>query len=268
MSEQSEEPAKGVKSAARVLDIFELLVQHADGLSLSEICSALRLPKSSGHALLTTLTDRGYLRDGRRDRTYRLGPVLFEIGSAYLASTNLVVDGQDVVRETARACDETVHIAVLDGADVLYVAKEEGTSTIRMVSAVGRRFPAHGTGVGKMLLASLPDDDVAARYPDSPPLAALAAGTITDPRRLRAEVAATRERGYALDYEESTPGLCCVAAPVYDATGCMVAAMSIAVPTMRFSDARRDELLNLVRMQARRLSTILGFHPRRSIDLR
>jgi DNA-binding IclR family transcriptional regulator len=252
----------GVKSAARVLDIFELLVQHPDGMSLSEICVVLGLPKSSGHALLMTLVKRGYLREGRRERSYRLGPALFEIGSAYISSTDLIGDGQAVVSEAARACDETVHLAVLDGAEVLYVVKEEGTRTVRMVSAVGKRFPAYGTGVGKMLLSALDDAALAERFPDDAPLPALTAKTLTDPRAFRAELAAVRSRGYALDTEESTPGLSCVAAPVYGADGQMVAAMSISVPSVRFTPARRDELLALLQQQTRRLSTILGYHAR------
>lgn len=249
----------GVKSAVRVLDIFELLVQHPNGLSLSEICTVLDLPKSSGHALLMTLVHRGYLREGRRERTYRLGPALFEIGSAYISGTDLVADGQAIVSEVARICDETVHLAVLDGTDVLYVVKEEGTRTIRMVSAVGKRFPAYGTGVGKLMLAFLNDADLTERFPDDLPLVALTPQTITDPRALRAEFAAIRARGYAFDYEESTPGLCCVAAPVYDATGGVVAGMSISVPSVRFSPARRDELLALLLAHTKRLSIILGF---------
>lgn len=249
----------GVKSAVRVLDIFELLVQHPSGLSLSEICLELDLPKSSGHALLMTLVQRGYLREGRRERTYRLGPALFEIGSAYISSTDLVADGQAIVSEVARTCDETVHLAVLDGTDVLYVVKEEGTRTIRMVSAVGKRFPAYGTGVGKLLLSFQSDADLAERFPDNGALAALTPQTITDPQALRAEFASIRTRGYAYDYEESTPGLCCVAAPVYGATGGVVAGMSISVPSVRFSPARRDELLALLLAQTKRLSMILGF---------
>jgi DNA-binding IclR family transcriptional regulator len=249
----------GVKSAVRILDMFELLVHHPNGLSLSEICTELDLPKSSGHALLMTLVNRGYLREGRRERTYRLGPALFEIGSAYISSTDLVADGQAIVSEVSHACDETVHLAVLDGSDVLYVVKEEGTSTIRMVSAVGKRFPAHGTGVGKVLLAELDDAVLAERFPDDIPLPALTPKTITDPRAFRAELATIRARGYALDSEESTPGLSCVAAPIYGAGGAAVAAMSISVPNVRFSQARRTELLDLLLAHTKRLSTILGF---------
>ena len=252
-----------VKSAARVFDVFELLVKHPDGLSLSEICTALKLPKSSAHALLHTMVLHGYLREGMRERTYRLGPALFELGSAYIASTDLVSDGWEIVRHTSRSCNETVHLAVLDGNEVLYVAKEEGTSAIRMVSAVGKRFPAYATGVGKVLLANLSNAELQQRYPANIQLPPITPTTITDPEILLDMIHTVRNQGYALDHEESTPGLCCVAAPVYDATGAIVAGMSISVPNIRFTESRRDQLLELVRQQSMRLSNILGYREQR-----
>lgn len=248
-----------VKSAARVFEIFGLLVNHPDGLSLTQICGELQLPKSSAHALLNTMVVHGYLREGLRERTYRLGPALFELGSAYIASTNLVSDGWEIVRTTARMCNETVHLAVLDGNEVLYVAKEEGTNTIRMVSAVGKRFPAYATGVGKVLLANLSDAELIQRIPDDSILPVITPNTVTNPSELRTLIATARNNGYALDYEESTPGLCCVAAPVYDAQGQIVAGMSVSVPNIRFTDERRIQLLDLIRTQANSLSTILGY---------
>jgi DNA-binding IclR family transcriptional regulator len=248
-----------VKSAARVFEIFGLLVNHPDGLSLTQICAELQLPKSSAHALLNTMVVHDYLREGLRERTYRLGPALFELGSAYIASTNLVSDGWEIVRTTARMCNETVHLAVLDGNEVLYVAKEEGTNTIRMVSAVGKRFPAYATGVGKVLLANLSDAELIQRIPDDSILPVITPNTVTNPSELRALIATARNNSYALDYEESTPGLCCVAAPVYDAQGQIVAGMSVSVPNIRFTDERRIQLLDLIRTQANSLSTILGY---------
>lgn len=252
----------GVKSALRVLDIFELLAQHPEGMSLSEIAGALRIPKSSAHNLIYTLLARHYLREGWHDRKYHLGPRLFEIGSGYAASTDLLADGQEVVRATARACDETVHLAILDGAEVVYVAKEEGTSTVRMVSAVGRRFPAYGTGVGKMLLSALLPAELDRLYPPDAGLPPITDKTITDPDEFRRELALTRARGYALDCEESTPGLCCIAAPVYGRDGDMVAAISVSVPSVRFTPQRQDELRKLVQENAANLSHILGHHER------
>ena len=170
-----------VKSAARVFDVFGLLVHHPDGLSLTEISDALAFPKSSAHGLLNTMVARGYLREGLRDRTYRLGPALFELGSAYIASTDLVSDGWEIVRATARACNETVHLAVLDGSDVLYVAKEESTNTIRMVSAVGKRVPAYATGVGKILLANFAESDLHRHIPSTSPMWASSAVQLPKP---------------------------------------------------------------------------------------
>jgi DNA-binding IclR family transcriptional regulator len=184
---------------------------------------------------------------------------LFELGSAYIASTDLVSDGWEIVRATARACNETVHLAVLDGTDVLYVAKEESTNAIRMVSAVGKRFPAYATGVGKILLANFSGTDLQRHLPTTNPLPTITANTITDVTLLRRSIDEARARGFAIDIEESTVGLCCVAAPVYDASGQIVAGMSVSVPSMRFTPDRQKELLALITQQANKLSTILGY---------
>jgi DNA-binding IclR family transcriptional regulator len=255
---------EGVKSAVRVLDIFELLAHHPDGISLSQIAAELHIPKSSAHGLLSTLSSRGYLREGRQERTYRLGVRLFELGSGYMAGTDLLADGQEIVREMARACDETVHLAILSGDEVLYVAKEEGTNTVRMVSAVGRRFPAYGTGVGKMLLSCLSETELDKLYPPHRPLPPITPNTITDAQSFRRELAECRRRGYAIDLEESTPGLCCIAAPVFGSDGSEVAAISVSVPSVRFSAERQAELRLLAQQSAARLSRILGYHPKES----
>lgn len=248
-----------VKSAARSLDLLELLAFHRDGMTLTEICEATGWPKSSTLALLRTLRDRAFLADGRRDYSYRLGHRVAWLGAAYLAGLDLVREGLDEVRAVSRACDETVHLATLRGRDVHYLAKEEGTGQMRMVSAVGTTFPAHGTGVGKMLLSSLDSAQLEALYPAAEPLAAITEATIVDRAALVRELAATRSRGYALDDGESTVGLKCVAAPVFDASGRMVAAMSVSVPAPRFTDDRVPVLREAILAGARRLSARLGF---------
>ncbi len=260
MNDQLSAPTLGpVKSAARVLDLMELLVGYRDGLTLAEMCDLLQWPKSSTLALVRTLRDRDFLADGRRERSYRLGPHVVQLGAAYLASIDLVRDGQEVVREVSRRCDETVHLATLVGRSVSYVAKEEGTGQVRMVSAIGKMVPAHGTGVGKMLLSALSPEEFAALIPPTLKLEQLTETTFADRDALLAELATTRERGYALDNGESTVGLRCVAAPVYDATGQMVAAMSISVPSPRMTEPRQHELLDLVLAGTAELSHRLGW---------
>jgi DNA-binding IclR family transcriptional regulator len=127
-----------------------------------------------------------------------------------------------------------------------------------MVSAAGRRLPAHCTSVGKMLLAALPEQELAARIPDDAELAAMTPNSITDPAALRAALAEIRQRGIAVESRESNPDVSCVAAPVRDRSGRVVAALSISVPMIRWSEERRAELEQLAVKGATELSERLG----------
>lgn len=250
--------APAVKSAARVLDLLELLAHDPSGLHLGDVCKLLDWPKSSAHGLVRTLTDRGYVRVDAGGG-YRLGARAFEVGQAYLGGTDLVEDGTEFARSLSSQTGETVHLAVLDGADALYVAKCEGTHTIRMASAVGKRLPAYATGVGKVLLAGLTDRELDLLYPPGDALPRLTATTLADSSALRAELRRIRERGHALDWQESTVGLGCVAFPVYDAAG-LAAALSVSVPVDRFEGAR-DLLIDRTGSAASALSRRLGGGP-------
>ena len=188
---------------------------------------------------------------------YRLGHRIFEIGQAYAQTTDLLRDGQQVVRELSVSCGETAHLAVLDKNFVVYLAKHEGIHAIRMVSAVGKRFSAHGTGVGKVLLAGLDDAEVERRFGVPGAMSALTPHTVVDVARLLEDLADVRATGVAHEHEESTEGVGCVAAPVYDATG-MVAGLSVSVPIGRFPQDREAEFAEHVRAAAARLSVRLG----------
>jgi DNA-binding IclR family transcriptional regulator len=152
-----------------------------------------------------------------------------------------------------------VHVAVLDGTDVVYIAKADSTHPVRMVSAVGRRVPAHCTGVGKVLLSALSPEALEARYPRGASLPAMTPHSIATPAGLRAHLAEVRERGVAFDECESNEAVSCVAAPVYDDSGTMVAAMSISVPMLRWNDEIRAKWSELVRRGADALSERLGY---------
>jgi DNA-binding IclR family transcriptional regulator len=149
-------------------------------------------------------------------------------------------------------------VAILEGTDVIYIAKVDSTHAVRMVSAAGRRLPAHCTSVGKMLLASLPEAELTARFPDGTELAAMTSNSITDPAVLREVLTGIRERGVAVENRESNPDVSCVAAPVRDRTGQVVAALSISVPMIRWSEERRAELERLAVNGAAELSDRLG----------
>ncbi len=208
-----------VPAVTRALDILELFLDGDGTLSAPEVTRRLHLPRTTVHELLTTLAARSYLAPvpGRPGR-YRLGVRACQLGSRYAEHLDIAAEGQRVAREVAETCDETVHIAILEDLDVIHIAKVDSTRAVRMVSAAGRRLPAHCTAAGKMLLASLSQDEFDTRA-DGRELAAMTPRSITDPDALRAELAAVRERGTAFEHRESDPDVHGVAAPSATAPG-------------------------------------------------
>jgi IclR family transcriptional regulator, KDG regulon repressor len=254
-----------VPAVTRALDILELFLDGDGTLSAPEITRKLQLPRTTVHELVTTLAARSYLvpiceQPGR----YRLGVRAYQLGSRYAEKLDIAAEGQQVARFVAETCDETVHVAILEGTDVIYIAKVDSTHAVRMVSAAGRRLPAHCTSVGKALLASLPEEELDSRLPapGGEPLQAMTPNSITSPGALRDALAEIRERGIAVEQRESNPDVSCVAAPVRDSRGRVVAALSISVPMIRWSEARRTELEALAVKGAGDLSTRLGFRGR------
>ncbi|WP_434589097.1 IclR family transcriptional regulator [Streptomyces sp. A5-4] len=247
-----------VPAVTRSLDILELFLQGDGTLTAPEVTRKLQLPRTTVHELLTTLAARNYLVAlPDQPARYRLGVRTYQLGSRYAEQLDLAAEGRQVAREVAETCEETVHVAILEDADVIYIAKVDSTHAVRMVSAAGRRLPAHCTSVGKMLLASLPDARLDATI-EGRELAAMTPNSITDPAELRAALAVIRERGIAVEHRESNPDVSCVAAPVRDSVGRVVAALSISVPMIRWSDERQADLEQLAAKGAGELSTRLG----------
>ncbi|MFE4799391.1 IclR family transcriptional regulator [Streptomyces sp. NPDC056708] len=248
-----------VPAVARALDILELFLDGDGTLSAPDIMRRLQLPRTTVHELVTTLAARSYLMPvPEQPGRYRLGVRPYQLGSRYAEQLDLAAEGGQVARAVAETCDETVHVAILEDTDVIYIAKVDSTHAVRMVSAAGRRLPAHCTSVGKILLASLPEKELADRVPDGAELIAMTPNSVTDPAALRAALAEVRRRGIALESRESNPDVSCVAAPVRDRSGRVVAALSISVPVIRWSEARRAELEELALKGAGELSERLG----------
>ncbi|RKN12040.1 IclR family transcriptional regulator [Streptomyces radicis] len=251
-----------VPAVSRALDILELFLEGDGTLSAPEITRRLQLPRTTVHELVTTLAARSYLvpvpeQPGR----FRLGVRTYQLGSRYAEQLDLAAEGQQVARSVAETCGETVHVAVLEDDDVIYIAKVDSTHAVRMVSAAGRRLPAHCTAVGKMLLASLSEEELEERLPGGE-LRRMTPNSITSPSALREVLAEVRERGVASEQRESNPDVSCVAAPVRDRAGRVVAALSVSVPMIRWSADRQRELVELAVKGANELSERLGHHGR------
>ena len=236
-----------VKSAARVLDIVEILASAPDGLSFTEIGRRLGLPKSSLHGLLTTLTARGYVGYDAERHVYGLGIRVWEHGQAYLRHRDLLGEARRVMEAIVREINETVQLAVLDGLENVYLHKVDCSHPVRLQSDVGKRLEAHATGLGKVLLAYLPPDDLEARLLDQS-LKRFTPHTPTNPDALLRELEIVRRQGFGVDDQEYTPGLRCVAVPIREPGGRVATAMSASIPIMR---AGPEQLAGALRSLAR-----------------
>jgi DNA-binding IclR family transcriptional regulator len=176
-----------------------------------------------------------------------------------LVQQNLLVrHGLPVLRDLVSVGRETANLAVLDGADVLYMAQFESMERLRMSEAVGTRQPAHSTALGKALLASLPEEQFDQLYGKLDVLKSPTASTITDPRHLKEHLQKVRNEGLAYDFEENVAGVVCLGTVVRNFTGRAIAAMSVSMPIQRFRGEKSIHLKEHLLAAANRLSTELG----------
>lgn len=247
-----------VPAVIRALDILELFLDRPQ-LSAREVAERLGLPRTTVHELLVTLVARAYLISvPGQPVQYRLGMPLFQLGAAFAGRLDLVREANGVARDVAAACDEAVHVAVLDGADVVYLVKVDSTHPVRMVSGVGLRLPAHCTAVGKVLLSSLDPADLDTVLAKGT-LPGMTPDSITDPDSLRAHLDEVRAEGVAIDIGESDSAMRCAAAAIRDHSGATIAAMSVSAPIIRWTTQAQVEWVRLVREGAAALSARMGY---------
>lgn len=247
-----------VKSAKRTLDILVFLTSRESRMTFTQISVALELPRSSLHGLLSTLAESGWVTYDSATRTYGLGIRALEAGNAYLRMDDLPSRARPFMERVRDALDETVQLSVLDGRFNVYVAKLDGQQALVLASAVGRRLPAHATGVGKVLLADLNRAGLERLF-SNVVLERFTKNTLTSKAALYRRLNMIREAGYGTDEEEYTIGVRCVAVPIRDQRGQMIAAMSVSVPVIRFDDEVSARALKLLLKAAAELSAALGY---------
>lgn len=250
----------GAQVVDRVVDILETFTQLGPELGVSEISRALDLKKATAHRLLASLRRRGLVAQDPETRRYRLGMKLWELGSMATNHVEWIDRVKPFIQQLTERTGETTHLAVLSDGQVLYVDKVESAHSLRMPSQVGRRLPVHCTGIGKALVAYLPDEvlnGIIARRG----MASFTPNTITDRKRLADELEGVRSRGYSIDNEEIEEGLVCIGAPVRDHTAHVVAAISIAGPSSRLRPDRVPGHAEAVVDAANAMSATLGCPP-------
>jgi IclR family acetate operon transcriptional repressor len=255
-SASSPDARGSAKALTKGLSIVDVVAEHGRPMRLTDLVDASDVPRPTALRLLDVLCRSEVLRVDERGR-YALGPRLAVWGHAYLDRLDLRAQAADLMRDVVAATRETCFLGTLDAGRVLYIAVADSPQAVRPAARVGFRNPMHCTGIGKAMLAHLPSDATEAIL--ALPLERRTPRTITDPERLRAELASTRARGYAVDDIENEDGVRCIAAPVRDHTGAVVAGLSVSAPAYRFSLDHLANLVPLVLSVTAELSGRLGY---------
>jgi DNA-binding IclR family transcriptional regulator len=248
-----------IRAVERALRILSVL---SDGKprSLKELSGEIGMNNSTTFRLLSTLASGGYVERGGRAVTYKLGIACLELARAYQESSDLRQVALQELEQLRDDTKETVHLAILDHMEVVYLEKFHGLHAIGIMSSqVGGRSPAYCTGLGKILLAYA--DQAAVRsYYEKKGFHRYSESTIADLGSLMRHLHAARDRGYALDLGEHEPEIHCIAAPIFDMNGSVVAAISLSGPTSRMKPIdQQDGLIARTLEAARSISKNLGY---------
>lgn len=251
-----------VKSLHRALDLLEALADTDREVTLSGLADRFGMPPSTVHRLLSTLGERGYVVQNPETGRYRIGVRAFEVGAGFLRQWGLREIARPVMDSLMAATGETVNLAIRDQNSAVYIDQVECAQMVRSFTHVGARVPLHCTGVGKVLISRLSPAEIRGllrrrgleRYT---PL------TITRMEDLLAELQEIEANGYALDRQEYSADVRCVAAPVFNDRADIVAALSVTGPAFRVTPERLAPLALQARAAALRISAGLGYRPER-----
>lgn len=244
-----------IQSLDRAMVILEALGRTGGG-TLTELATHLDQAPATVYRVLSTLQARGIAEFDAIRQTWHVGAGAFRIGSAFLRRTNLVERARPLMQSLMEATGETANLGVENGDQVLFVSQVETHASIRAFFPPGTQSPMHASGIGKALLAEFAEPQIARIVAAG--LEGFTARTLTTEAALLADLADTRARGYSVDDEEKNDGMRCVAAPVFNATGTVVAGLSISGPTARVTPERIAPIGEEVRTAARALSRQLG----------
>ena len=255
------DPAGGrrVGVADRVLSTLEALEAAPGGLGVTELGRRLGVDKSTAHRLLTTLAGRGYARLNPHTQRYLLGLRLVGLGAVAARGVDVTEVARPALESLRDDTGEAASLAILSEGEVLFLAKATAPGALTVNHGVGTRLPAHASALGKVLLAERRDPEALDRLIARRGLGATTPRTITSADALRRHLETVATRGWGLDDEEYAAGMRCLAAPVRDAGGEVVAGIGISGPTTRVTPERVAALAARVRRAGEQVSAELGY---------
>ena len=248
-----------INSVVRAAQILESFSIQKPAYTNSELSQRLGLSKSTVTRLLTSLEKAGFVERDPKSKEYILTYRLYQIGNVYISQSDMHKQAMPVLALLADKCLETVHLAVLNDFQIFYLDKVEGQHPIGMTSRIGKIFPAYCTALGKALLAFLPNEQIE-QYLRQTTFVRYTPNTICNADALREELKRTVERGYAVDEFENEPDVRCLAAPIRDKNGDVIAAISISGPSFRMVREKIEKnFIPALLKTARKISLRLGF---------
>lgn len=249
------------ESVSSVLKVFNIL--HALGeqkeIGVSELSQRLMMSKATTYRFLQTMKTLGYIsQEGETDQ-YSLTLKLFELGSMSLEYVDLISLADKEMRYISEQTNEALHLGSLDENEIIYIHKIDSGYNLRMQSRIGKRNPLYSTAIGKVLLAEREEEFVRdtlstvkfIKHTDK---------TIENTEQLLSELQVVKKQHYAEDHEEQEPGVRCIAVPIYDRFGAVIAAISISLPTIRFEEKRKSYYVALLHQAGNKISKKWGYH--------
>ena len=241
------------------LAVIRAFSREHPALTLSDIARAARIPPATARRCLLTLEELGYVT--RNGRQFLLRPRVLELGAAYLESLNIEQLTKNHLEELAQSTSDSAALCVLDGTDIVYVARTSVRTLLRLEAHVGSRFPAHATSTGRVLLAGVSPERLQ-HYFETAKIEALTDRTVTDRAKLRSLIEECRRAGYSAVEDELAYGVIAVAVPVFDQRGRVVAALNSSSHSRRTTRAKlvRDRL-TMLQQVSREISKDLAVVP-------
>lgn len=250
-----------VTAAERTMMILEELSNYSS-INLEDLAKVCDLPKATLYRFLTTLTSLGYVRRDKNDR-YSLTLRMFSVGSTSLEHTDMLEISRPIAEELSEFTGETVHIGILEKTRAVYVLKIESAHTIRMFSRVGKRIPLHCTAIGKIVLSDLDSQERDEIYKkiltENGTFKEYTKNTFTTEESLNEELKNVAKEGFSQDKEEHEEGITCIAAPIRDTSGHVIAAISVSYPCFRFPTERTEEIIKKIKQSALNISIAVGY---------
>lgn len=254
--EKSTQP-EAVSSVLKVFSILDALGEQKE-IGVSELSQRLMMSKATTYRFLQTMKTLGYVsQDGEADK-YSLTLKLFELGAKSLEYVDLIALADKEMRAISEETNEALHLGALDENAIIYIHKIDSGYNLRMQSRIGRRNPLYSTAIGKVLLADREEELVRQTLSDVE-FIKHTDKTLENTDQLLSELKVVQEQHYAEDNEEQEPGLRCIAAPIYDRFGTVIAGVSISFPTIRFDEKRMSYYVGLLHKAGKNISEKLGY---------